>query len=289
MLAFIYVGLRFIHFGALMLIFGNALYSVWFAPSSLCRLMSCRFQAQQQIAALVSLTSAMLMFMIQAGLMGNGWGDVFNPNVWQSVLATQFGSVWLWQIILGAIAACVAWLAPQKGSRLLLLAMGQFVLLAGVGHAAMNDGAAGALQRINHALHLLCAATWVGGLLPLLYCMHLAKGRWRVAAIYTMMRFSRVGHYAVAGVVLTGAINGLFILGITLPWQTGYVQLLLFKCALVALMVVIALVNRYFLVPRFGAHIGREQQIFIRMTQAEVVLGALVLATVSLFATWEPF
>lgn len=171
----------------------------------------------------------------------------------------------------------------------MLLAMGQFVLLAGVGHAAMNDGAVGAMQRINHALHLLCAATWVGGLLPLLFCMHLAKRRWQTAAIYTMMRFSRVGHYAVAGVVLTGAINGLFILGITVPWQTGYVQLLLFKCALVALMVVIALANRYFLVPRFSAHIGREQQIFIRMTQAEVVLGALVLATVSLFATWEPF
>lgn len=289
MLAFIYVGLRFIHFGALMLIFGNALYSVWFAPSSLHRLMTRRFQAQQQIASLVSLLSAFLMFMIQAGLMGNGWGDVFNPDVLQSVLATQFGSVWLWQIILAVITACAAWLAPQKGSRLLLLAMGQFVLLAGVGHAAMNDGAVGAMQRINHALHLLCAATWVGGLLPLLFCMHLAKGRWQTAAIYTMMRFSRVGHYAVAGVVLTGAINGLFILGITVPWQTGYVQLLLFKCALVALMVVIALANRYFLVPRFNAHIGREQQIFIRMTQAEVVLGALVLATVSLFATWEPF
>lgn len=289
MLAYIYVGLRFIHFGALMLIFGNALYSVWFAPSSLHRLMTRRFQAQQQIASLVSLLSAFLMFMIQAGLMGNGWGDVFNPDVLQSVLATQFGSVWLWQIILAVITACAAWLAPQKGSRLLLLAMGQFVLLAGVGHAAMNDGAVGAMQRINHALHLLCAATWVGGLLPLLFCMHLAKGRWQTAAIYTMMRFSRVGHYAVAGVVLTGAINGLFILGITVPWQTGYVQLLLFKCALVALMVVIALANRYFLVPRFSAHIGREQQIFIRMTQAEVVLGALVLATVSLFATWEPF
>ena len=98
----------------------------------------------------------------------------------------------------------------------MLLAMGQFVLLAGVGHAAMNDGAAGALQRINHALHLLCAATWVGGLL-LLYCMHLAKGRWRVAAIYTMMRFSRGGTLCRSGVVLTGAINGLFILGITVP------------------------------------------------------------------------
>lgn len=76
MLAFIYVGLRFIHFGALMLIFGNAVYSVWFAPSSLHRLMTRRFQAQQQIASLVSLLSAFLMFMIQAGLMGNGWGCV---------------------------------------------------------------------------------------------------------------------------------------------------------------------------------------------------------------------
>ena len=64
--------------------------------------------------------------------------------------------------------------------------------------------------------------------------------------------------------MLTGAINGLFILGITVPGTRATMQLLLFKCALVALMVVIALVNRYFLVPRFGAHIGREQQILSR-------------------------
>ncbi len=56
-----------------------------------------------------------------------------------------------------------------------------------------------------------------------------------------MMRFSRVGHYAVAGVLLTGTINSLLILGVHIPWQAGYVQLLLFKCALVALMVAIAL------------------------------------------------
>ena len=90
-------------------------------------------------------------------------------------------------------------------------------------------------------------------------------------------------------VLLTGVVNALMILGLQIPWQAGYVQLLLFKCALVALMVVIALANRYFLVPRFRPESGRAQQIFIRMTQAEVVLGALVLATVSLFATWEPF
>ena len=118
--------------------------------------------------------------------------------------------------------------------------------------------------------------------------MRLAKGRWQPAAIFTMMRFSRVGHYAVAGVLLTGIINTLFIVGINVPWHAPYVQLLLFKCALVMMMVAIALANRYFLVPRFRPEAGREQQIFIRMTQAEVVLGALVLAAVSLFATGNP-
>ena len=289
MLASLYVALRFIHFGALMLIFGNALYSVWFAPSFLHRLMSRRFQSQQQRAAVISLAAALLMFAVQGGLMANGWRDVLNPDIWHSVLTTQFGGVWLWQMILAVVTVGVAWLVPQKGSRLLLLAMGQCVLLAGVGHATMNEGLAGALHRLNHAVHLLCAATWVGGLLPLLFCMILAKVRLRVGAIYNMMRFSRVGHYAVAGVLLTGIVNALFILGWDLPWRSAYGQLLLFKCALVALMVVIALANRYFLVPRFRSDAGREQQIFIRMTQAEVVLGALVLATVSLFATWEPY
>ncbi|MEI9854663.1 copper homeostasis membrane protein CopD [Enterobacter mori] len=289
MLALVYVALRFIHFGALMLIFGNALYSVWFAPSSLQRLMLRRFQAQQKMAALISLVTALLMFAVQGGMMGNGWPDVLSTDIWRSVLGTQFGGVWLWQIILAIITAGAAWLAPQKGSRLLLLAMGQFVLLAGVGHAAMDDGAPGALHRLNHAIHLLCAATWLGGLLPLLFCMRLSSGRWQTAAVYTMMRFSRVGHYAVAGVIFTGIINALFITGINVPWQAGYVKMLLFKCALVALMVVIALANRYFLVPRFRPAAGWEQTLFIRMTQAEVVLGALVLATVSLFATWEPF
>lgn len=106
------------------------------------------------------------MFMLQGGQMGNGWGDVFAPQVWSGVMRTQFGGVWLWQMILAAMTVAAAWLAPLKGSRLLLLAMGQLILLAGVGHAAMNDGPMGALQRLNHAFHLICAATWLGGLLP---------------------------------------------------------------------------------------------------------------------------
>jgi putative copper resistance protein D len=191
-------------------------------------------------------------------------------------------------MILALVMTGVAWLAPQKGARVLLLAMGQFILLAGVGHAAMNTGMMGGLQRANHAIHLLCAASWLGGLLPLLFCMHHVKGRWQTAAIYTMMRFSRAGHYAVAGVILTGVINALFILGWNVPWQTEYGQLLLFKCALVVMMVAIALANRYF-GSTLSSGCRTRTADFIRMTQAEVVLGVIVLAAVSVFATWEPF
>jgi putative copper resistance protein D len=74
MLALSYVALRFLHFGALMLIFGNALYSTWFAPSSLHRLMTRRFQRQQKVAAVVTLVSAIMMFALQGGQMGDGWG-----------------------------------------------------------------------------------------------------------------------------------------------------------------------------------------------------------------------
>lgn len=104
-----------------------------------------------------------------------------------------------------------------------------------------------------------------------------------------MMRFSRYGHLAVAGVILTGMANIVLIQGWVLPWHSAWGKMLLVKCALVVMMVVIALVNRYVLVPRFRSGDGREQRYFIRMTQSEVVLGALVLAAVSLFATWEPF
>lgn len=290
MLAFSYVALRFIHFAALMLLFGNALYSAWLAPSSLRRLMTRRFARQQKRAVVVSMISAVLLLMLQGGLMGDGWRDVIRPDIWQAVASTQFGRVWLWQILLAIITACIAWLEPKRAPRLLLLfAAAQFVLLAGTGHSAMNAGITGFAQRINHALHLLCAASWVGGLLPLLFCLRLSYGRWHNAAIHTMMRFSRYGHYAVAGVLLSGVVNVLLIQGWANPLHSDWGRMLLLKCALVALMVAIALVNRYVLVPRFAARNGPAQQFFIRMTQTEVVLGALVLAIVSLFATWEPF
>lgn len=289
MLSALYIGLRFIHFASLMVAFGCTLYAGWWAPAALRRLLIQRFSSLLRGSLVLGALSAMLMLMVQGGLMGEGWSDTWKPEDWQAVLQTQFGSVWLWQIVLAWVTLGVLWVQPrQMMRRLLLLCVAQFILLAGVGHAAMSDGALGALQRINHALHLLCAAAWVGGLVPFLYCLRLANGRWRKLAISTMMRYSRYGHLAVAGAIATGLVNAWLIQG-GLTTATAYGLALWVKCGLVGLMVVVALANRYLLVPRMSATDSRVQRLFLRTTQAEIILGALVLACVSVFATWEPF
>lgn len=290
MLTLTWVTLRFIHFTALMLVFGSALYGAWLAPLSIRRLMSRRFLRLQQHAALWSFLSALLMLAIQGGLMGSGWQDVISVSTWVAVLHTQFGGVWLWQIVLALVTLVAALIVPRNLPRLLLLlTLAQFALLTGVGHATLHSGGIGALQQTNHALHLICAAAWFGGLLPVMYCMHLARGRWQQQAVYTMMRFSRYGHLAVAGVLLTGIANILFIQSFSLPLWAAWGQLLLLKCALVLLMVVIALANRYLLVPRMRQDNRRINLYFIWMTKIEWGIGAVVLAIVSLFATLEPF
>ena len=289
MLSALYIGLRFIHFASLMVAFGCTLYAGWWAPSALRRLLIQRFSSLLRGSLVLGALSARLMLRVQGGLRGEGWSDTWRPEIWQAVLQTQFGSVWLWQIVMAWVTLGILWVQPRQiMRRLLLLCVAQFILLAGVGHAAMSDGALGALQRINHALHLLCAAAWGGGLVPFLYCLGLANGRWRKLAISTMMRYSRYGHLAVAGAIATGLVNAWLIQG-GLTTTTAYGLALWVKCGLVGLMVVVALANRYLLVPRMSATDSRVQRLFLRTTQAEIILGALVLACVSVFATWEPF
>lgn len=284
-----YIGLRGIHFAAVMLLFGCALFISRLAPRHLQPVMVTRFTLLTRICLGMSMLSAVFMFALQGGIMGDGWTDVFSPQIWLLLTGTQFGSIWLWQIIIAVMTMLVGYLQPQQQGRLMLLAGAQLLLMAGVGHAAMHDGMAGILQRTNHAFHLLCAAAWFGGLLPVIFCMRLSQARRREHAVMAMMRFSRYGHVAVAGVLATGIINTLLIQGSMWSTQTNYGRMLLIKCALVALMVAIALANRYVLVPRLGLKNSQARYFLIWMTWTEVVLGALVLAAVSLFATWEPF
>lgn len=100
MLATTFIALRFVHFTALMLAFGCLLYGAWWAaPPLRARLMRHFLPLLRQLLLLNAL-AALLLLWLQGGLMGDGWRDVWQPAIWKSVAGTQFGRIWIWQILL---------------------------------------------------------------------------------------------------------------------------------------------------------------------------------------------
>ncbi|WP_345829498.1 copper homeostasis membrane protein CopD [Pantoea sp. BRR-3P] len=287
----LWISLRALHFMALLLLAGSAFYTALLAPLRYRSLLAQHLGLILASSAVLSLLSSVLMLATQTGLMSGDWRNISDPDTWQAVLQTRFGVVWRWEIgfaLLSALSLLLKGTLRQK--MLLLSSLLQLIALAGVGHAAMRDSWAGVLQQANHALHLIAAAFWAGGLVPLLLLMRDARHTaFRRDAIRCMMRFSRYGHLAVALALLTGIMNSLLIAGSPLNWQaTLWSKLLIVKVLLVMLMVLIALVNRYLLVPRFRLATSDASPLFIRLTQLELLLAMGVIGLVSVFATLPP-
>ncbi|TPV48496.1 copper homeostasis membrane protein CopD [Pantoea deleyi] len=287
----LWIVLRALHFAAVMLLTGSACFSALLAPRRYRPQLTGRLFPLIRGSAWLALLTALAMLACQNVLMSGDSTHLADAAIWMAVLSTHFGTVWQGEILFSLLAAGALFVTGSVRSPLLLLAgVLQLVAMALIGHAAMRDGWAGVLQPFNHALHLIASAFWAGGLLPLLLLMREARQiDRRTDAIRTMMRFSRYGHLAVALTLLSGVINSLMIAGWPLARQDSrYIELLLYKVLLVALMVGVALFNRYWLVPRFRLAGSGTQQKFIRMTQLELLLACGVVGLVSVFATLSP-
>ncbi|CAI0829943.1 copper homeostasis membrane protein CopD [Serratia ficaria] len=290
-LATLFVLCRLVHFAAVMLMFGVSLFTALLSPQRLSPYLTRDVRPLLVSCTWLAGLSAVALLAVQAGQMGDGWEDTWRLEVWWAVLGTTFGEVWRWHLGL-ALLAMLSLLLPEA-RRIQALALCSTLLLvsmAFIGHAAMHQGALGVLHRANHALHLLAAGYWFGSLLPLLVCLrYLQQPQWRRDAITTLIRFSRWGHLAVAAVIVTGAVNSLIILGSwPLNVASPYQRLLLFKTALVALMVMVALANRYAIVPAMSRVPKLAQRGLVLACWIEVGLGGAVLLLVSLFATYAP-
>lgn len=287
----LWILLRGLHFAAVMLLAGSTCYSVLLAPRRYRPLLALRLNPLVKGSAWLALLSALAMLACQNVLMSGDSTNLADMDIWLAVLGTHFGAMWQWEMLFGVLGVAGLLLTGKLRQQVLLLAgVLQLACMALIGHAAMRDGLPGLLQPINHAMHLIAAAFWVGGLLPLLLLMREARQIDRRSdAIRTMMRFSRYGHLAVALTLLSGLINSVMIAGWPLMWHDSrYIVLLLCKVLLVALMVLVALINRYWLVPRFRLAGSGTQQKFIRMTQLELLLACGVVGLVSVFATLSP-
>lgn len=288
----LFVLCRFAHFASLMQIFGLSVFCSLLAPAGFSGMLLQRNQTLMMWSGVVAAITSVGMLAIQAALMGNGWSDGLNLNVWLLVLTTTFGEVWRWHLLLTAALLLVLlmdWL-PVRNLLVFLCSLGLLLSQALIGHAAMHQGLLGLVQRLNHMVHLLSAAYWFGCLLPLLTCMLYArKPEVRPYAIATLIRFSTWGHAAVALVILTGIANTTIILQ---RWPTDmtslYQCLLEIKIVLVGIMAAVAVYNRYHLVPLMSKEPEQAERRFVLMTRVEWALALIVLLLVSLFATLAP-
>jgi putative copper resistance protein D len=207
-------------------------------------------------------------------------------------LETSFGAIWLLRFALSLAAVAVALgLRPGPGQRseerarpaLLLLLSGLILLSnAGAGHAQALVSTPSTLTAIAwEGLHLLAAGAWIGGLLPLLVSIGGSSGA-AGGSLKVLRSFSFHGQWMV-GLLLLGGFATLAVLmgawGVTVQALSAslYGDTLIVKHSLIAVMVVVAGVNRFILLPRLET--GRVRIADIRWTiSLECVLAALVIA-----------
>ena len=282
---------RFAHFLAVMLAFGMSAYLWAYAPKRLRLALSPIVRRIVLIASVVALITAVAWLALESASMADDWSAAVDPDQIGAVLTdTAFGHAWATHLVLAAALVAVAAISPRDGwAATSLVSAALLASLGLVGHAAMQTGAEGALHRANHAVHLMAAGAWIGGLVPFAMCLRAyERDDLRKDAVRAMAGFSFWGQLIVAAIVLTGVVN----IALTshrppLPPTTPYRALLVAKLVIVAIMILLALFNRFVLAPRLKT--STYALTALRATSAaEVGLGCLVIALVSVFALLDP-
>jgi copper resistance protein D len=282
---------RFAHFLAAMLAFGMSAYLWTYAPERLRLALSPVARRLALIASVLALITAVAWLALESASMAADWSAASDPGAIGAVLTdTAFGHAWALRLALAvALVAVVAFGPRARWAATSLLSAALLASLGLVGHAAMQTGAEGVLHRANHAVHLMAAGAWIGGLVPFVMCLRAyERDDLRKDAVRAMTGFSFWGQFVVAAIVLTGVVN----IALTshhppVPPTTPYRALLVAKLVIVASMILLALFNRFVLAPRLKA--GANALTTLRATSAaEVALGCVVIALVSVFALLDP-
>lgn len=283
---------RFGHDAAALLLWGAAAYVVALLPAGL-RGEVTHFLHGFRIGAVgMVVATTLAMLPLEAAAVGEGWRDAVDLATLRAVLTeTSVGLAWQAQACAALLLAASLVVPGRWRWRWTAAASGVVVAsLALTGHAAMHEGWRGLAQRCNDAGHVLAAGAWIGALLPVLpvvCALDGLEGRHQDAGL-ALRRFSNAGHVAVALVIASGALNTALVLGRwPSDWTSPYQAMLASKIAVVAAMTGLAIVNRYFVVPRMRR--GRPWVGVVRLAVlVEIGLGLAAVACVSLFGLWDP-
>ena len=302
------VVVRAIHFAATAMTAGALIFRAAVAEPALRSTPAATTVVRPQILLIawiglaIAAASAVVWFQLQAAAMsGLPFGEAMTPNVLSAVLnETQFGLVSKVRFVLAVIlAACLAYnrFAPARWLAL-GSAIGFIAAIAWTGHAGSTLGAMGNLHLTADALHLIAAASWIGGLVPLALLLAAARRKQVFAraslARDAAQRFSTLGIVSVGTLLVTGIVNAWILVGsIHALIVTGYGRLLVLKLVVFAIMLTLAAVNRFWLTPKLAFSSENEPQLsalrqLTRNSVIEIALGLTIFVIVGVLGTLHP-
>lgn len=284
MIAF-FAATRALHFASLMFVFGASAFSVVAAGRVNFAPVNDALRKWFVIGSVVALVTSVLCLGFVTGQMSGDPLAAFDPVQIATVAGrTAYGHIFvaraalLTGLILLAIAHASAWTrAAVSGVAL--------ALLGTVSHAAARGGGWWLILAINDGTHLLCAGFWIGALVVL---AQLIRGR--SADIVTALRvFSNWAIAAVAILIVAGTINACAILyqpGMT--WSGTYLGWLAAKLVLAAVMIALALTNRFGILPALVRGDKEAPESLTLTVIMELSCAALILLVVGILGETAP-
>ncbi|MBS4078496.1 copper homeostasis membrane protein CopD [Pseudomonas rustica] len=272
---------RFLHFTAVLMLFGAWLFRPLLLKGEALELDRHLTRLARWLAAVALVSGIAWALLITASMAGSA-AAAFDPDTIALVLGnTFFGQVWRWHLLINAVLLALLF-TPWRSSMPLRLGLSGLLLatLAPVGHGAMLDGLSGQLLILNQIVHLTCVAAWLGGLLLLVMILRQPSELRGV-----LQRFSGVGYWLVAGLLITGLINVRVLTGQWWPTPlfSGFALILLIKAMIVLAMLGLALFNRL-RIDDCEQRMGTLR----RSVMLEWLLGIGAVAAVSLLGTLPP-
>lgn len=289
------IGARLAHFVAMLSLFGVACFPSHGIRGPAPDGFSAWRKSMLGGSAIAALSSGCAWFVLTAADMNGDAASALDPAILSTlVIDTDFGKLWILRMT-GCVFLAVMALAPRARPRRdlagpLFTGLSALVLasLAVTGHGAMPGGWIGELHATADAIHLLAAGVWIGALWALGWlvsrrpdCPQTAKA---------LRRFSTVGQLAVGVLIVTGLANSAALVGEpSRLLTTTYGLLLLGKLAAFGAMVVLAGLNRFWLVPRMT--LGSAGVVAMRLKHhvlAEQGLAMAVIGIVAGLGTLDP-
>jgi copper resistance protein D len=255
-------------------------------------------------AWLTVVVSAIVWFGVVAASMSGAATlfDVDAGTLQTVLLQTHFGHLWAWRLVGCLIVGILLFIGFQE----VVTAVFCFAILASLAFAGHSDAIVvntGPWPILGDLGHLVAAAFWPGGLVPLLIFLfeqdRIANPGRRLFVAEVVRRFSALSLVVVGILVATGLVNTYFIVGSPgALFTTDYGRLLLLKIALFILMLGLGALNLLVLKPRLSRAAMVEDQIsgtaltptqsLIRSVAAEAFLAAGVILVVGFLGATPP-